>query len=260
VKLIDTHIHLDLIETPEIMLAEARKVNVGAWIVPGVSPGHWAELMATVEKLEGLFAAPGIHPQEAHKFERHQIETLAELLADPKAVAIGEVGLDRQVACPMETQEDVFIRMIHLARETNKPLLIHSRRTTERILELLKTEGGGKISGIFHAFSGSLETAGKIVDMGFALGIGGVVTYTSAKRLPQVVREMPADSIVLETDAPDITPEPYRGQENRPAWLGLVAERVAYLRNWTAEETARITSTNAARILSLPKDIFYETT
>jgi TatD DNase family protein len=256
VNYIDTHIHLDLLDDPETLLAEARKANVGAWVMPGVSSERWPELMATAERFENVYMAPGIHPQAATHCCRHHVAEMARLLEHPKAVAIGEVGLDRQVATPWQEQEAVFVRMIHLAQETDKPLLIHTRRRTERILELLHYEGAGRVRGIFHAFSGSMETACKVVDAGFALGIGGVITFATARRLPQVVKEIPAEALVLETDAPDLTPEPYCGQTNRPAYLGLIAEQVAELRGWSLEETARITSGNASRILGLPRNTF----
>lgn len=251
---IDTHIHLDLLHRPGPQLAEARDCGVGAWVVPGTSCERWAALMATVERHTGVYAAPGIHPQESARYQKSQLKELRRLLEHPKVVAIGEVGLDRQVESPWQTQEEVFIQMIRLAREMDKPLLIHARRRTDRILELLQKEEAGRVGGIFHAFSGSLEIAGKVIDMGFVLGIGGVVTFPTARKLPQVVREVPAEALVLETDAPDMTPEPYRGQLNRPAYLGLVAERVAALRGWSLAETAHITTRNARRILALPDD------
>lgn len=249
---IDTHIHLDLLDQPEPQLEDARKVGIGGWVVPGVSQESWPGLMAIAEKYPGVYAAPGIHPQASDSFQKSHLVQLRQLLEHPKAVALGEIGLDRQVKVSWQRQEEVFVEMIRLARELDKPLLIHARRSTERILQILKQEDAGRLGGIFHAFSGSLETAHKIIDMGFALGIGGVVTFTTAKRLPEVVRQVPAEVLVLETDAPDMAPEPYRGQPNRPACLSLVAEQVATLRDWTLAETARFTTVNALRVLRLP--------
>lgn len=253
-KLIDSHIHLDHLSEPETLLAEARKAGVDSWIVPGVSPDGWPGLMATAEAFDGVYAAPGIHPQQVTACNEQIFKELERLLAHPKVVAIGEVGLDRQLDSPWQQQEDVFVRMIHLARNTGKPLIIHARRSVERILELLRVEGCGEVSGTFHAFSGSLEVAKKVIDLNFTLGIGGVVTYATARRLPQVVRTVPAESLLLETDAPYMTPEPYRGQENRPAWLSVVAAKVAFLRDWSLEEAAEVTSANAARIFALPEE------
>jgi TatD DNase family protein len=252
-RYLDTHIHLDFLDALEIQLHEARKVGVGGWLIPGTSPEHWAAVMAVAELHADVYAAPGIHPQAADSCQQSDLEELWRLLHHPKVVAVGEVGLDRLVASSWQAQEEVFIQMIRLAQKADKPLLIHARRSMERILDLLRQEGAERIGGIFHAFSGSLETALKIIDMNFVLGIGGVVTYASARRLPDVVREVPAAALVLETDAPDMTPELHRGQPNRPAYLALVAEQVAALRGWSREETARITTANACRVLKLPQ-------
>jgi TatD DNase family protein len=249
---IDTHIHLDLLAEPAQLLKDAEKVGVAAWVVPGVSPQQWPQVMATTALHEQIFAAPGVHPQAASQLKKAHLDTLRQLLSHDKAAAIGEVGLDRQVDVPWQIQEEVFIKMIRLAKEMQKPLLIHARRSTDRILELLQKEDGGQAGGIFHAFSGSLETARRIIDMGFHLGIGGVVTFQSARRLPEVIREVPAASLVLETDAPDMTPEPHRGQPNRPIYLELVARQVATLRGWSLAETAQKTTANACRALRLP--------
>ena len=249
---IDTHIHLDRLNGIGLQLEQARAAGVGAWVVPGISPDGWAELMTTAERHAGVYAAPGIHPQAAGSGEKLPLEELRRLLEHPRSVAVGEVGLDGQIGVPREIQEQVFVAMIRLARQENKPLLIHARRSSERILQLLRREQADRVGGIFHAFSGSLETARKIIDMGFALGIGGALTFPGARRLPEVVRQVPAEVLVLETDAPDMTPEPYRGQPNRPAYLGLVAGQLATLRGWSLTETARITTANACRILRLP--------
>ncbi|MGW8312508.1 MAG: TatD family hydrolase [Desulfuromonadales bacterium] len=249
---IDTHIHLDFLESLERQLDEARKAGVGGWVIPGTSCDRWPQLMATAERFEDVYAAPGIHPQSSEQFQKDDFETLRSLLRHPKTVAVGEVGLDRQVESSWQVQEQVFIQMLRLAREMDKPLLIHARRCTGRILELMQQEGARHVGGIFHAFSGSLETARKIIDMNFALGIGGVVTYATARRLPAIVKAVPEHALVLETDAPDLTPEPFRGQPNRPAYLELVAARVGSLRGWSSQQTLRITTANACRVLKLP--------
>lgn len=252
---IDTHIHLDLLNSVGPLLEDARRAGIGAWVVPGISHAHWPELMATAERHASVYAAPGIHPQAADSCQKQHLETLRRLLEHPKVVALGEVGLDRQAGSSWQDQEAVFIQMIRLARETDKPLLIHARRSSSRILELLQQEAAGRVGGIFHAFSGSLETARKVIDLGFLLGIGGTVTFPTARRLPEIVRQVPAEVLVLETDAPDMTPAPYRGQPNRPAYLSLIAERLAALRGWSLEETAQITTANACRILRLPRQV-----
>jgi TatD DNase family protein len=251
-RYIDTHIHLDLFTEPALLLQEAEQVGVGAWVVPGVAPEQWPKVMATTALHEQIYAAPGIHPQAAGNFQKAHLNELRQLLTHERAVAIGEVGLDRQLDVPLQQQEELFIAMIRLAREMEKPLLIHTRRSTERTLELLQREGGDQVGGIFHAFSGSLETARKVIDLGFLLGVGGVVTLQTARRLPEVIREVPAEALVLETDAPYLTPEQHRGQPNRPAYLELIARQVASLRDWTLADTAHQTTLNACRVLGLP--------
>lgn len=251
-RYIDTHIHLDLLTEPALLLQEADQVGVGAWVVPGVAPEQWSKVMATTALHEQVYLAPGIHPQAAGNFQKAHFDKLRQLLTYERAVAIGEVGLDRQLDVPWQQQEELFIAMIRLAQEMEKPLLIHTRRSTERILELLQREGGDQVGGIFHAFSGSLETARRILEMGFLLGVGGVVTLQTARRLPEVIRKVPAEALVLETDAPYLAPERHRGQPNRPAYLELIARQVASLRDWSLAETAQQTTQNACRVLGLP--------
>ena len=252
IRYIDTHIHLDQLQEPQAMLREAEDIGISAWVVPGVSPDFWPKLIETTAFHPQVYIAPGVHPQSASMFRKKHLEELRLMLAHDKAVAIGEVGLDSDADSSWQEQEEVFTKMVHLALEMEKPLLIHSRKKTERILEILKREGANKVGGIFHAFSGSLESARKIIDMGFVLGIGGVVTFQTARRLPKVVQGVPAEALVLETDAPDMTPEPYRGQLNRPTYLEQVARQVAILRGWSLEETALRTTANAHRVLGLP--------
>lgn len=251
--LFDTHIHLDFLSPGPAALAEARAAGVGGWVVPGVAPQDWPRLMAVAAAVPGAWAAPGVHPRAADQWRPELATELRQLAGDPRTVAIGEVGLDGQAGPEPAVQEAAFRQMIRLAREAGRPLLLHMRGATGRVLELLRAERAQEVGGIAHAFSGSRETARQLIDLGFALGIGGVVTFPGA-RLGEVVRSLPADWLVLETDAPDLAPHPHRGTDNRPEWLTLVAERVAALRGWTPQETARITTLNARRVLCLPAE------
>jgi len=249
----DTHLHLDAFADLRRELDEARAAGIDSWLVPGVSPDDWAKILALTESHAGVYFAPGIHPMSAHRYRSGCAEELRHLLTHPRAVAVGEVGLDRQAGVPGLVQEDVFVAMIRLARESDKPLLIHAREGIDRVLKILQREGAAEVGGVFHAFSGSVETARRIVDAGFMLGIGGVVTWPGARRLPEVVRSMPASTLVLETDAPYLTPEPHRGESNRPAYLALVAGKVAELRSWSIEETVRVTTENARRVFKIAR-------
>jgi TatD DNase family protein len=249
--LVDTHIHLDDLDDLPQALAAARDSGIGAWVVPGVEPARWPQLMAVVAATPGAWAAPGVHPAAAASWRPELGEALRQLACDQRCVAIGEVGLDGYCTAAMASQEELFRQMIRLARATDRPLLLHCRRATGRLLELLRSEQAMAVGGIAHAFSGSLETARQLIALGFALGIGGVVTFPEARRLAEVVRVVPAEWLVLESDAPDLPPHPHRGEINRPEWLALVATRVAALRGWSAAETARITTANARRVLRL---------
>lgn len=250
--LIDTHIHLDCLAGLPQTLSEARRHGIDTWVVPGVAPERWPQLMTAVAATAGAWAAPGVHPQAAARWRPELAGALLHLAAQPQVVAIGEVGLDGMAGPDPSTQEAVFRQMIGIARDSGRPLLLHMRRATGRMLDLLRSERAETVGGIAHAFSGSLETARQLIDLGFALGIGGVVTFPDAQRLAGIVRTVPAEWLVLETDAPDLAPHPHRGMDNRPEWLALVAGRVAELRNWSLDETAGITARNARRILKLP--------
>ncbi|WP_291316095.1 TatD family hydrolase [Desulfuromonas sp.] len=254
-ELFDTHVHLDALPSGHSLAAEtdlARRAGVGRFVVPGVRREGWPELVRTVQAVEGALAAPGLHPLAALQWGPDSARELAGLLAGPRVAALGEIGLDgllRQV--PRAAQEEAFRGQLRLALEAGRPVLIHCRRAVGRLLEILREEGAGRVGGIFHAFSGSEETAREAVKLGFAIGFGGALTYPEARRLPEVLRRVPAEAIVLETDAPDLAPHPVRGGANRPCYLPFVARRVAAIRGWSPEETARITSRNARRVLKL---------
>lgn len=251
VTFIDTHVHLDFFDDPAAECAAAVDAGIEELVVPGVAPGDWPRLFSIAEDIRGVWAAPGIHPQEAVPWTESLETEFRAVLRHARTAAIGEVGLDKQATPTMAVQEEMFRHMIALAREHGLPLLLHVRRATGRVLDLLADEKADQVGGIWHAFSGSPETAERLFDLGFAIGVGGIVTFPEAKQLPEVVRRAPADRLVLETDAPDLTPHPHRGRRNRPAHLPLIAERVARLRDWDLAETAAITSRNARRILKL---------
>lgn len=249
--LIDTHVHLDYLSEPEAALEAARVVQVEAFVVPGVRRERWPGLLRLC-RLEGVRLAPGLHPQAAEQWEAAAEKELSDLLARPETVAIGEIGLDGTPGyLPHAVQEAALREQLRLAVAHGRPVLIHCRKADGRLLEILRTEGAQRVGGIFHAFSGSVETAREAIRLGFALGFGGPITWPGARRGPEVLRAVPAEWIVLETDAPDLSPYPHRRDENRPAWLPLVAAKVADLRGWSLEETARITTANARRILKL---------
>ncbi len=256
--LIDTHVHLDRLPRSIPLaahLTRARQAGVEALIVPGVERGGWLEIMALAQRFPGVWAAPGLHPLAAAGWDESCRRELEGLLTDSSTVALGEIGLDGvSGAPPMDLQERAFIEQLQLAVAAGKPVLIHCRQAAGRLLELLRSEGAEGVGGILHAFSGSIETALEAFRLGFAIGIGGSVTFPGARRPVAVLQALPADAIVLETDAPDLAPHPHRGEDNHPAWLPLIAWRVAELRGWGRRETAGTTSANARRVLNLPPE------
>jgi TatD DNase family protein len=253
--LFDTHVHLDallLVEALEEEVRRARLAGIAYFVVPGVDRKGWRRILEVAQTVNGAWAAPGLHPLAAGEWCPECERELQRLLVEPKVVAIGEIGLDALLPSPsLAVQEQAFRAQVRLAIAAGRPVLIHCRQAMGRLLDILREEGAERVGGIFHAFSGSLETALQGIRLGFAIGVGGTVTYPNARRLPEVVQQIPAEWLVLETDAPDLAPHPHRGEVNRPAWLRLVVRRVAELRGWSEAETARITTENAKRILRI---------
>lgn len=252
--LFDTHIHLDLLADLHREVNAARKIGINQFLVPGVRPTVWPELLQTTDAIAGAVAAPGVHPMAAREWNRTTREQLLACLQRTGSVAIGEIGLDSMIDIPQALQESVLREQLRIAIDCRLPVILHCRRATGRLLQILQQERVDRVGGIMHAFSGSLETAREAINLGFALAIGGPVTYPEARRIPEVASQLPAEWLVLETDAPDLAPHPHRGATNRPIWLQYIHHRLAELRGWTPEETAAITSSNARRVLCLPEE------
>ena len=253
--LFDTHVHLDRLPaefdpTDEIALAQQHQIR--RFLLPGIEPQYWRRLLKLADTLPGCLAAPGVHPQAAQLWNDDIAAQLCALLDLPQVVAIGEIGLDGHLPqVSANIQERTFREQLALARQTGLPVVLHCRKATGRLLAILREEKAHTVGGIWHSFSGSLETARAAMELNFAIAFGGPLTWPGARRGPEVLQALPAEWIVLESDAPDLAPHPHRGEPNRPAYLSLVAERVAALRGWSLEETARITTANACRVLGL---------
>jgi TatD DNase family protein len=237
---------------PAVEALLARDAGIGYFLLPGVFPDDWPGLLTTVGAVPGALAAPGVHPLAAMHWKPETAGGLQGLLCLDKTVAIGEIGLDGTPGMPAAgLQERALRAQIQMAITSGLPMVLHCRRATGRLLEILRQEGASRVGGIWHGFSGSLETARAAIDLGFGLAFGGSLTWPGARRAPQVLQALPEEWIVLESDAPDLSPAPYRGQVNRPRNLCLIAERVSTLRDWSPETTAEITTANARRLLRL---------
>jgi len=249
---IDTHCHLDAAEfgdTQHELVEEALSAGVSTIIIPGVERANFARVQSLCQRHASCAPAFGIHPMYTQRATPEDLEILRDYLQQHQPVAVGEIGLDFFVEdFNQEKQEFYFAAQLKLAREFGLPVLLHIRKAQDTILKYLRrTPVRG---GIAHAFSGSPQQAAEFIKLGFKLGFGGAMTYPRASKLRELAATLPLDSIVLETDAPDIPPEfLQRGQPNRPSYLPRIAETLAKLRNLPLPDIARITSANALAVL-----------
>jgi TatD DNase family protein len=250
--MIDTHCHLDLeplvMRLPQI-LPEAIAAGVCGFVVPGVQPDGWPRMSALATEYPCILPAFGIHPMHAASADDQFLAELAALA--PKGIAIGEIGLDPAYTVPLEIQETAFREQIRLALKLGLPLLVHCRQAFQRTLQIMREERADQVGGIMHAFSGSPEMAREFIRLGFAIAISGTVTWANAVKPLRLAGEIALEHLVLETDAPDMTPEPYRGRFNRPAWMLETAVGLANLREIPLEAVASATTANARRVLRL---------
>lgn len=249
--LIDTHCHLDcepLVSQLDQLLTEARSAGIGQWVVPGVNPAGWDKLRQLCSRRPDLLPAYGIHPLSAAEGGDEQLATL-DLLA-LEAVAIGEIGLDRQ-AGDLQRQEQLLREQLRIARRHNLPVLLHCRGGIDRLLNILQEERACEVGGIMHAFSGSLESAHACIRLGFAISLAGTLTFQNAVKPQRLAEVLPLDRLVLESDAPDMTPQRHRGQFNRPAWMLETAQRLAEIKGLPLQQVAEATSNTARRYLRL---------
>lgn len=253
-RLIDTHCHLDpqyFPSGPDDALARAQANGVAGFVVVGVgrdlSPARAAvELARKIP--ERIGAAVGIHPHDAVTWSDAAHSEIESLARDPNVVAVGEIGLDYHYDhSPREVQRDVFARLIALARQVNKPIVVHTREAPADTLDLLEREGARDVGGVIHCFSEDRAFAERALDLGFDISFSGIVTFKGATAIHEVARWAPADRILVETDSPYLAPVPLRGKPNEPAYVVHTARRVAELRSSTVDEIARVTTENAER-------------
>jgi TatD DNase family protein len=255
--LCDSHAHLDAPQFDEdraAVLQRAADAGVRAIVNVGYSPATWPTTLALAAAHPGLFACLGFHPNDAATWDDTMIATLAELHAHPKAVAVGETGLDyyREYA-PPERQRAAFVAQLALARALGKPIVIHHREAQDDLLAILRAAvaAHGPLHGVLHAFNGGPAFATELLALGLHLGIGGPVTFKNATALHDAVRALPLDRIVIETDSPYLAPHPHRGRRNESAYVALVAERIAVLKESDPASIAATTTENAARLFGI---------
>ena len=262
--LIDSHSHIDLKQfnkDRDAVVQRARDRGVAAMIDVGCDLASSESAIELAERYGEVFAAVGFHPHSASEMRDSDLDRLAELAKSRKVVAVGEIGLDfyRNLS-PRETQMEAFRKQLALARELRLPVVIHSRQADDEVLSML-TEWAGRSKealGVLHCFSGGVELSRKYIDMGLFISIAGPVTYPSSSAV-EVARDIPLDRLLIETDCPFLTPEPYRGKRNEPAYVSLVAEKIAEIRQVSVDLVEEHTSRNAARLFKLPLELKGET-
>ncbi len=249
---IDTHCHLDASEfggNAAALVAQAQATGVSTLVIPAVERANFASVQNLCVQHPSCAPAYGIHPMYVERATPADLDVVRSYLQQPNVVAVGEIGLDFFVEnFDQERQEFYFSAQLKLAREFDLPVLLHIRRAQDTILKhLRRTPVRG---GIAHAFNGSPQQAAEFIKLGFKLGFGGAMTYSRASKLRELARTLPLESIVLETDAPDIPPDFLaRGEPNKPQYLPRIAQTLAELRGLPLDEIARITSANALDVL-----------
>lgn len=247
--LVDTHTHLDaqqFDEDREEVIARAQENGVSRLINIGFNRETIPTTMKLAETYDFIYAAVGWHPQDAISMKEEDIDWIAELCKHEKVVAIGEIGLDYYWdTSPKDVQQKVFRKQIGLARELGMPIVIHNRDAHEDTVRILREEKAHEVGGVMHAFSGSWEIAKLCLNMGFHLSFGGPITFKNAKQPKEVLKQTPLDRLLIETDAPYLTPHPYRGKRNESAYVRLVAEAAAELKGMEFLELAETTTRNA---------------
>jgi TatD DNase family protein len=252
---IDSHAHLDFSsyppeEIPEIVRrAEAAGVENIIHIASGEGTASLEGAISVVERFPQVYAAAGVHPHDAALVDEAVIARLKEIARHPKVLAIGEVGLDFYYEhSPRERQREALRRFVALARELKKPLIIHDRDSHEELLQILREEKAREVGGVFHCFSADYEFGKKVLEENFLVSFTGIVTFKKAEITQDAAKRLPLEKMLIETDSPFLTPVPFRGKRNEPAYVSYVAQKIAELKNLSPEDVGRVTSLNARRL------------
>ncbi|RMH31004.1 MAG: TatD family deoxyribonuclease [Nitrospirae bacterium] len=257
--LVDSHVHLDdpryHSDLPAV-LARAQEAGVHTCITIGCDLATSRAAVELANRYSCIYATVGVHPHEASRIESSWYEELTQLARHPKVVAYGEIGLDYHYDhSPRDVQRQCFREQIRLARRLRLPLVVHTREAQNDTVAILREENAHEIGGVFHCFSGDQHLAEQALDLGFDLSFSGIVTFPNATALRDIVRMVPDDRLLVETDAPYLTPVPHRGKRNEPAYVRYVAEKIAELRHGddpgALARIAHITTENCRRLFKI---------
>ena len=251
--LIDSHAHLEMKEFDNDrneVIERAKLAGVDFIVTVGTNLSLSRKAVSLAGQYENIYATIGVHPHDVGKIDNKTYDDLKELARQKKVVAYGEIGLDffRNIA-PQAQQIEKFGEQLQLAKELNLPVIIHDRDAHDQSLQMVKASG--LHSGVFHCFSGDYEMAKRCLDWGFYLSVPGVVTFNKAKTIQNVVKHVPLSMLLLETDCPYLTPDPYRGKRNEPAYIVQTAKKVAEIKGLPWEEVAAVTAQNTLNIFHI---------
>ena len=251
--LTDTHCHLyyeELFKDLGGVLDRAREQGVNRFICVGTNVKDSKKSLSITENHENIFASAGVHPHDAKDVSESFIDDIYKLMENDNMVAIGEIGLDyfRNISKP-EIQKEIFVSQMKIAQDLDKPVIIHNRDSDKDMIKILREFPA--VRGIAHCFSSDIEMAKAFLDIGYYISFSGNLTFKNS-HLPEVVKEIPLDRVLIETDSPYLSPEPYRGKSNEPGRTRFVAEKLADIFNLSFEEIAKQTNNNASEIFQLP--------
>ena len=251
-KIFDTHAHYNdeaFDKDRDELLRSLNAKGIGTVVNVGASIQSTKETLQLTRQYHFVYGAAGVHPNETGELNDNLMDWLRYITREDKIVAVGEIGLDYHWEEPEpKIQKYWFVRQLALAREERLPVIIHSRDAARDTLDIIKAERAKETGGVIHCFSYGVDLAREYLQMGFYLGIGGVVTFHNARKLKEVVKYAPLDQLVLETDCPYLSPEPYRGRRNSSLNLIYVAEQIGQIKNIPADEVILVTSRNAKRL------------
>ena len=256
-RLIDSHVHLDddrLDPNQQALVTAARKAHVVAQVVPSIARRWWPRVKETCERYDDVFACYGLHPCFMQMHEDDDIARLSKWLQSEATVAVGECGLDYFIPNLNKMEQQRFFgAQLSLAKEFDLPIVIHARKAVDDVIHMIRNKSHHQ--GMVHSFSGSMQQASQLIDLGYYISLGGAITFPRAHRLQRIATELPLDRLLLETDAPDQVNARRKGQLNQPAYLVEVWQFLSVLRHEDPQTIARQTSLNAVALFRLPPNI-----
>ena len=252
--LIDTHTHLDFSQFDadrEDVIRRALEVDVKQMLTIGVDVPTSLNAVRLAEEYESVYAAVGIHPHDAETATEEAIAEIEKILGHKKVVAVGEIGLDYyRDYSPHEVQKEEFRRLLRIAKEHKKPVIVHTREAWGDVMKILKDEWSPGMRGVMHCFSGDAARAAELIEMGFYISFTGVVTFKNSNAA-EVLADVPIERLLLETDCPYMAPVPHRGKRNEPAYVRFIAQKAAQVKNISVETAAEVTTENATALFNL---------